>query len=131
MWAVPVFWIKTKSRIPLKPVLGGVGIIALSISSHEHTPLTPLTQQDIPAWTLKRGLLRICDKYQDKLIARKFCSHVSLLSFRFTLSIWLYILEYCPEAVVPGQLCSIMYHLNQNTAYRTPLLFLTPEGNGT
>ena len=54
-----------------------------------------------------------------------------VLCFRFTLSIWLYILEYCPEAVVPGQLCSIMYHLNQNTAYRTPLLFLTPEGNGT
>ena len=27
----------TESRIPLKPVLGGVGIVALSISSHEQT----------------------------------------------------------------------------------------------
>ena len=30
-------WVLTESRIPLKPVLGGVRIVALSISSHEQT----------------------------------------------------------------------------------------------
>ena len=29
------YWVLTESRIPLKPVLGGVRIVALSICSHE------------------------------------------------------------------------------------------------
>ena len=29
------YWILTESRIPLKPVLGGMRIVVLSISSHE------------------------------------------------------------------------------------------------
>ena len=29
------YWVLTKSRIPLKLVLGGVRVVALSISSHE------------------------------------------------------------------------------------------------
>ena len=33
------YWVLTESRIPLKPVLGGVRIVALSNSSHEQTPL--------------------------------------------------------------------------------------------
>ena len=32
--ALREYWILTESRIPLTPVLGGVKIIALSISSH-------------------------------------------------------------------------------------------------
>ena len=32
-----VSWVLTESRIPLKPILGGVRIVALSISSHEQT----------------------------------------------------------------------------------------------
>ena len=31
------YWVQTESRIPLKPVLGGARIVALSISSHEQT----------------------------------------------------------------------------------------------
>ena len=31
------YWVLTESRIPLKPVLGDIRIIALSISSHEQT----------------------------------------------------------------------------------------------
>ena len=31
------YWVLTDSRIPLKPVLGGVRIVALSINSHEQT----------------------------------------------------------------------------------------------
>ena len=31
------YWVLTEHRIPLKPVLGGVIIVALSISSHEQT----------------------------------------------------------------------------------------------
>ena len=31
------YWVLTESRIPLKPVLGDVRIVALSISSHEQT----------------------------------------------------------------------------------------------
>ena len=31
------YWVLTESRILLKPVLGGVRIVALSISSHEQT----------------------------------------------------------------------------------------------
>ena len=31
------YWVQTKSRIPLKPVLGGVRIVALCISTHEQT----------------------------------------------------------------------------------------------
>ena len=30
-------WVLTESRIPLKPVLGGVRIVTLCISSHEQT----------------------------------------------------------------------------------------------
>ena len=31
------YWVLKESRIPLKPVLGGVRIVALSISSHDPT----------------------------------------------------------------------------------------------
>ena len=31
------YWVQTESRTPLKPVLGGARIGALSISSHEQT----------------------------------------------------------------------------------------------
>ena len=31
------YWVLTESRIPLKPVLGSVRIVALSIRSHEQT----------------------------------------------------------------------------------------------
>ena len=31
------YWVLTESRIPIKPVLGGMRIVALSISSHEQT----------------------------------------------------------------------------------------------
>ena len=31
------YWVLTDSRIPLKPVLGGVRIVAFSISSHVQT----------------------------------------------------------------------------------------------
>ena len=31
------YWVLTERRIPLKPVLGGVRIVALCISSHEQT----------------------------------------------------------------------------------------------
>ena len=31
------YWVLTESRIPLKPVLGGVIIVVLSFSSHEQT----------------------------------------------------------------------------------------------
>ena len=31
------YWVLTESRIPLKPVLGGVIIVALSIGPHEQT----------------------------------------------------------------------------------------------
>ena len=31
------YWVLTESRIPLKPVLGDVSSVALSISSHEQT----------------------------------------------------------------------------------------------
>ena len=31
------YWVLTESRIPLKPVLGDVRIVAFSISSHEQT----------------------------------------------------------------------------------------------
>ena len=31
------YWVITESRVPLKPVLRGVRIVALSISSHEQT----------------------------------------------------------------------------------------------
>ena len=31
------YWVLAENRIPLKPVLGGVRIVALSISSHEQT----------------------------------------------------------------------------------------------
>ena len=34
------YWFLTKSRITLMPVLGGVRIVALSISSHEQTNKT-------------------------------------------------------------------------------------------
>ena len=33
----PEYWVLTESRIPLKSVLGGVRIVALSIGSHEQT----------------------------------------------------------------------------------------------
>ena len=31
------YWVLVESRTPLKPVLGGVRMVALSISSHEQT----------------------------------------------------------------------------------------------
>ena len=31
------YWVLTETRIPLKPMLGGVKIVALSVSSHEQT----------------------------------------------------------------------------------------------
>ena len=31
------YWVLTESRIPLKPVLEGMRIVAISISSHEQT----------------------------------------------------------------------------------------------
>ena len=31
------YWVLTESRIPLKPVLGGVRIVALSISARDQT----------------------------------------------------------------------------------------------
>ena len=31
------YWVLTESRLSLKPVLGGVRIVALSISSHKQT----------------------------------------------------------------------------------------------
>ena len=31
------YWVLTENKIPLKPVLGGVRIVALPISSHEQT----------------------------------------------------------------------------------------------
>ena len=40
IFLIPVlqeYGVLTESRIPLKPVLGGVRIVALSISSHEQT----------------------------------------------------------------------------------------------
>ena len=36
---LPEYWVLTENRIPLKPVLGGVSIVALSISSHEQIQL--------------------------------------------------------------------------------------------
>ncbi|XP_053372866.1 protein sel-1 homolog 3-like [Mercenaria mercenaria] len=43
----------------------------------------------------------------------------------FTLSIWLYILEYCRG---PSMLCSIMHHFTWNGQFKSIMLLLTPEG---
>ena len=37
------YWVLMESRISLKPVLGGVRIVALSISSHEQTEYNRVT----------------------------------------------------------------------------------------
>ncbi|XP_063778155.1 protein sel-1 homolog 3 isoform X2 [Pseudophryne corroboree] len=42
---------------------------------------------------------------------------------RFTLSIWMYLLDYCR-----AKECGIFHHIDTNNMYTTPLLFLTSEG---
>ena len=44
-------------------------------------------------------------------------------SFRFTVSLWLYLLHYCK-----ANLCGILYFVDSNEMYGTPSIFLTEEG---
>eukprot|EP00106_Octopus_bimaculoides_P001606 XP_014769048.1 PREDICTED: protein sel-1 homolog 3-like [Octopus bimaculoides] len=45
---------------------------------------------------------------------------------RLTVSMWMYILEYCTGSLT--NLCSIMYHFDWMNNYLSPLLFFTDEG---
>lgn len=47
----------------------------------------------------------------------------SPLSYRFTVSLWLYLLHYCK-----ANLCGILYFVDSNEMYGTPSVFLTEEG---
>ena len=44
-------------------------------------------------------------------------------SYRFTVSLWLYLLHYCK-----ANLCGILYFVDSNEMYGTPSVFLTEEG---
>lgn len=43
--------------------------------------------------------------------------------YRMTLSVWLYVLEYCQRG-----LCGIVTRMNKNSNYLTPMIFLTRDG---
>ena len=47
------------------------------------------------------------------------------LYFRQTISLWLYIVEYCTEGRI---LCSIIQRLTWNERYCTPLVYITNKG---
>ena len=43
--------------------------------------------------------------------------------YRMTLSVWLYVLEYCQRG-----LCGIVTRMNKDSHYLTPMIFLTRDG---
>ncbi|KAK3609354.1 hypothetical protein CHS0354_036594, partial [Potamilus streckersoni] len=73
---------------------------------------------------LPYGIIKVFPPYSDKnLEARRIASRTHP---KFTVSIWLYVLEYCTNP--HSGLCSIMHHYTWRGSYLTPLLFLTNEG---
>ncbi|XP_060064051.1 protein sel-1 homolog 3-like [Ylistrum balloti] len=73
---------------------------------------------------LSYGVVRKFPKYTDDTLenARK-------RSFRkpiFTLSMWIYILDYCKFS--SNGLCSLMYHVTWNSTFLSPLVFINRKG---
>ena len=54
---------------------------------------------------------------------------VMLFFFRFTLSVWLYIIEYCPNQ--KHRLCSVVQRISWDDVYLTPIVFINRKGNST
>ena len=45
--------------------------------------------------------------------------------FRFTLSVWLYIREYCPHQAY----CSVLHRINPEEELLSPMIYITRYGN--
>ncbi|XP_048772690.2 protein sel-1 homolog 3-like [Ostrea edulis] len=71
---------------------------------------------------LSYGIVRTFQPYRDSELetGRQSMLH----NPRMTLSVWLYVLEYCQKG-----LCSIIVRMNKISSYLTPLIFLTKDGN--
>ncbi|XP_069115229.1 protein sel-1 homolog 3-like [Argopecten irradians] len=73
---------------------------------------------------LSYGVVRKFPKYNDSTLEA-----IRQDSFRkpvFTLSMWIYILDYCKFSNTG--LCSLMYHVTWNSTFMTPLVFVNRKG---
>ena len=89
-------------------------------------------QADLPWWTWrqihpfigKKAIYLVIVNYNylflDDINLQNF---LFLLTCRFTVSLWLYLLHYCKAS-----LCGILYFVDSNEMYGTPSVFLTEEG---
>ncbi|XP_064599462.1 protein sel-1 homolog 3-like [Liolophura sinensis] len=66
------------------------------------------------------GVFRHFDRYTDRNLEGQRTTQLP----DFTVSMWVYILEYCPGA----RLCSLMHHFSRNDLFLSPLLCFNPEG---
>lgn len=75
------------------------------------------------------GLLNLGDmhafsNYRESFLIRS-GFFVCFCSYRFTVSIWLYLLHHCEK-----DLCGILYFIDSKEMYGTPAVFLNEEGKG-
>ncbi|XP_052265237.1 protein sel-1 homolog 3-like isoform X2 [Dreissena polymorpha] len=69
------------------------------------------------------GVYRKLEPYNNPDLEDK--RRAQIMKPRFTVSVWLYLLEHCFAA----PLCSVLHHSTWDAKYKTPLLFITQTGN--
>ncbi|XP_076438447.1 protein sel-1 homolog 3-like [Babylonia areolata] len=76
----------------------------------------------------KYGVHRSLSPFTDPVLESQRVT--SLLSPRFSLELWVFLLEYCPEFQPPtrGKPCTLFAHLSPQEAHLTPVILVTSEG---
>ncbi|XP_048254437.1 protein sel-1 homolog 3-like [Haliotis rufescens] len=114
---VPWYW-ETLQRIP-----------ALNnfVCPFEHE-VVPLVSYPAVFSGLHYGIYRRFPKYQDPGLEKT--RRKTIANPAFTLSMWMYILDYCPEKKGhPNLACGVFIHVSWNNLYMTPILLVDHEGH--
>nr|XP_006002722.1 PREDICTED: protein sel-1 homolog 3 isoform X2 [Latimeria chalumnae] len=69
----------------------------------------------------KFGIIKTFDRFKNKELELTRKHYVD--DPRFTFSVWLYLLDWCES-----RMCSIIHHIDRESMYDTPILFLTESG---